>query len=165
MIRESATVLRVEGPVVWVRCRAQAGCARCAEGRGCGGGLLGRLLGDRLREVRAVNESLSLEPGEQVVIGLGDSVLLRAASVMYLVPLLMMFGAAFLFSIIWSEFGDLAAVAGAVVGLFSGLWLARAYGRRHVSDPGFSPRVLERTGRDCPLASSAFRQVEADEST
>ena len=152
MIRESATVLRVQGAVVWVSCRAQAGCQRCAEGRGCGGGIFSRLLGDRLREIKTVSDRTDLQIGDQVVIGLGDSALLKAALIMYLMPLILMFVSAVVFSIASAGHGDLPALLGAVVGLATGLWLARSYGRRHNRDALFHPRVLERTGRECPIA-------------
>jgi len=151
VIRESATVLRVQGSMVWVSCRNQAGCQRCAEGRGCGGGLLGRLLGDRLREIRVVSDRKDLQVGDQVVIGLGDSVLLKASLVLYLMPLILMFGMAALFSFASQADGDISSVAGAILGLSAGLWLARRYGRRHNRDSLFHPRVLERTGHECPI--------------
>ena len=150
MIHESATVLRVQDDVAWVRCRSQAGCQRCAEGRGCGGGILGRLLGDRLREIRVVNESLDLSPGDQVNIGIGDSVLVKAALVMYLLPLLLMLFGAGLFSFAWPTYADLSALAGAVAGLLTGLWLARRYGTSSGRAQTLHPRVLERTGHACP---------------
>ena len=151
MIRESATVLRVQGSMVWVSCRNQTGCQRCAEGRGCGGGLLGRLLGDRLREIRVVSDRKDLQVGDQVVIGLGDSVLLKASLVLYLMPLILMFVTAALFSFASKADGDISSVAGAILGLSAGLWLARRYGRRHNRDSLFHPRVLERTGHECPI--------------
>ena len=151
MIRESATVLRVQGSIIWVRCRNQAGCQRCAEGRGCGGGILGRLLGDRLREIKVVSDRMDLNVGDQVIIGLGDSVLLKSALVLYLMPLILMFAVAVLFSLISNAYEDLSSLVGAIVGLAIGLWLARGYGRRHHRDSLFHPRVLERTGRECPL--------------
>ncbi|MGI9264557.1 MAG: SoxR reducing system RseC family protein [Gammaproteobacteria bacterium] len=150
MILESATVLRTQGSFAWVSCRNQAGCQRCAEGRGCGGGILGRLLGDRLREIRVINEKLDLEPGDQVVIGLADSVLVKAALVMYLVPLLLMVFGAATFSLAWPAVADASALVGAAAGLLTGLWLARRYGNRSGRSPIFHPSVLERTGFACP---------------
>jgi sigma-E factor negative regulatory protein RseC len=89
LITETGRVLEVEGDWAWVACRRQVECARCAEGRGCGGGVLGRLLGDRLHKVRAATGSVAVAAGDQVLIGLGEDVVMRAAAVVYLVPLLL----------------------------------------------------------------------------
>jgi sigma-E factor negative regulatory protein RseC len=104
LITETGRVLEVEGEWAWVECRRQVECARCAEGRGCGGGLLGRLLGDRLHKVRAARGSVAVAPGDQVLIGLGEEVVLRAAAAVYLVPLL------------------LALAGGAAAGALAGGW-------------------------------------------
>ena len=58
MITETGRVLQVEGEWALVACRRQVECARCAAGRGCGGGVLGKLLGDRLHHVRAATGAI-----------------------------------------------------------------------------------------------------------
>lgn len=143
MITEPGTVTRVAGGFVWVRCETQQACQRCAEGRGCGGGLLGRLLGDRLRQVRVASEDLDLRVGEGVVIGLGETVLVRAALVMYLVPLLLLFIAAAITHRLTGG-DDLWTVAGGAAGLVAGLAVARRFGLRHSADPRYQPVVLGR---------------------
>ncbi|MGD8977722.1 MAG: SoxR reducing system RseC family protein [Gammaproteobacteria bacterium] len=142
MIIETARVLRVTGAVAWVSCESHAGCQRCAEGRGCGGGVLGRLLGERLREVRVDTAGYRLAPGDRVSIGLSETALLQSSLVMYLVPLLTMLAAALIADLLaplpWRE---LASVIAAVPGLLAGLALAREFGRRH-GRSGFGPRVV-----------------------
>jgi sigma-E factor negative regulatory protein RseC len=113
---------------------------------------LGRLLGDRLREIKVVSDRNDLQIGDQVVIGLGDTALLKASLVLYLMPLVLMFAMAALFSFAANTGGDLSSLVGAIIGLSAGLWLARRYGRGHDRDSLFHPRVLERTGRECPIA-------------
>ena len=142
MIIETARVLRVSGAVAWVSCESHAGCQRCAEGRGCGGGILGRLLGERLREVRVDAAGYRLASGDRVRIGLSETALLQSSLVMYLVPLLTMLAAALvadrLVPLPWRE---LSSVAAAVPGLLAGLALARAFGRRR-GRTAFGPRVV-----------------------
>lgn len=147
MITEPATVIRVRDDIVWVRCDAQQGCQRCAEGRGCGGGLLGRLLGDRLRTVKAVRGEYELAPGEAVLIGLAESAVVRASVTMYLVPLLTMLAAAM-------AAGRLAGgsegwtIAGGVAGFLGGLLYARGFGARRAADPRYHPVVVRRLASD-----------------
>lgn len=141
VILEPAVVLESADGVARVRCLRQAGCARCAEGRGCGGGIFGRLLGDRLHVVEALYQDPAPAPGSEVVIGLPESAVLGAAVVQYLLPLLTMLVGAVLGSAVTGG-GDAAAVAGAATGLLAGLWHARRFGRLKARDPRFRPRVL-----------------------
>lgn len=141
MITESGRVLEVEGDWAWVACRRQVECARCAEGRGCGGGVLGRLLGDRLHKVRAATGTVAVSPGDQVVIGLGEDAVLRAAAAVYLLPLLLALAGAAIAAML-SGGGDFTAMGGAALGLLAGLGWARGYGRRHARDAALQPVIL-----------------------
>ena len=157
MIIETARVLRVAQGVAWVSCDSHAGCQRCAEGRGCGGGVLGRLLGERLREVRVETAGHSLATGDRVRIGLSETALLQSSLMMYLVPLLTMLAAAIfarlVAPVVWSE---AASVAAAVPGLFAGLVMARNFGRRRRGRAAFSPQVV---GMAEPAGDSGRREL------
>lgn len=149
MITETGRVLAVEGDWAWVECRRQAECARCAEGRGCGGGVLGKLLGDRLHKIRAATGAVAVEPGDQVLIGLGEDAVMRAAAAVYLVPLLFALAAGVVAATLAGG-SDLAALAGAVAGLVLGLGWARDYSRRHAADSALQPVILRRAdGTGC----------------
>jgi sigma-E factor negative regulatory protein RseC len=149
LITETGRVLEVDGAWAWVACRRQAECARCAEGRGCGGGILGRMLGDRLHKVRAATGAVAVRPGDQVLIGLGEDVVLRAAAAVYLLPLLLALGGAVAAAGLTGG-GDPAAIAGAAGGLVLGLGWARGYSRRHGADASLQPVILRRTdGAGC----------------
>ena len=149
MITETGRVLEVDGGWALVACRRQVECARCAEGRGCGGGVLGKLLGDRLHKVRAATGSVPVAPGDQVLIGLGEDAVLRAAVVVYLVPLLAALAGGAATGVLLGA-GELGTIAGAVAGFLLGLHWARGYGRRHAADAALQPVVLRRTdGAGC----------------
>lgn len=146
MIREPATIVSVAHGEVWVRCDAQQGCPRCAEGRGCGGGLLGGLLRDRLRLVRAVGRADGLAAGDRVVIGLAETTLVKAAATMYLVPLGgIVLGALSARGLAGT--GDASAIIGGALGFLVALAFVRRYGARRGSDPSFHPRILGRCER------------------
>lgn len=154
MITETGRVLEVDGGWALVACRRQVECARCAEGRGCGGGVLGKLLGDRLHKVRAVTGEVSVAPGDQVLIGLGEDAVMRAAVVVYLVPLLAALGGGIVSGVMLGA-GELGTIAGAVAGFLLGLRWARGYSRRHAADAALQPVVLRRTdGSGCAGASA-----------
>ena len=144
MITEPATVLRVADGVAWVSCHNQTGCPRCAAGRGCGGDVLGRLLGDRLREVQVRAGEYRLQRGDEVLIGVAERSLLASSVVMYLVPLLSMLAGALLVVWLLPASGDAGAIVGSAVGLLAGLAVARAYGRSRRADDRFGPRIIGR---------------------
>ncbi|NHA15257.1 SoxR reducing system RseC family protein [Thioalkalivibrio sp. XN279] len=141
MITETGRVLQVEGEWALVACRRQVECARCAAGRGCGGGVLGKLLGDRLHQVRAATGAVPVTPGDRVLIGLSEDAVLRAAAAVYLVPLLAALAGGVALGLVLPG-GELGAVAGAGLGLVLGLRWARGYGERHGADATLQPVVL-----------------------
>jgi sigma-E factor negative regulatory protein RseC len=144
VIEEQGEVLAVDDAHAWVACRAQQDCARCAEGRGCGGGLLGRLLGDRLYRVRAIHDG-GISEGDCVVIGLDERVLVRAAAAVYGVPLVLMVAGAVAGQSVYGA--DLAALAGAGAGLAVGFAWVRAFSRKMLAHRQFQPAVLRRAAR------------------
>ena len=94
MIEERAVVVTSDVDGVVVTTPGRAGCARCAEGRGCGGGVLGRLTERRQQPtVRAANpDNAEFVAGDQVVIGLDDDALIGASLLVYVGPLVAMLG-------------------------------------------------------------------------
>jgi sigma-E factor negative regulatory protein RseC len=152
LITEPATVLEVRGDTALVRCHSQAACQRCAEGRGCGGGALSRLLGERLHVVEAATGGLDLRPGDEVTVGLEPRGFLHASAAVYFLPLVTALGGA-LIGTAWFGAGDAVALAGAVAGLAAGLAWARGFGRRRSGDGRFRPRVIDRLAPDVPTAS------------
>ena len=141
MIEEQAEVTEVDGGHAWVACRAQQDCARCAAGNGCGGGLLGRWLGDRLQRIRVTHDG-SVRVGECVVIGIDARVVLHAAGVVYGVPLVAMVAGALAGD---AAFGsDAGAFAGLVAGLAAGFLWVRAFSRKMPVQRWFQPAVLRR---------------------
>ncbi len=142
MVEEQAEVTALDGSHAWVSCRAQAGCARCAEGRGCGGGVIGRWLGDRLHRVRVLHDG-GIAVGDCVVIGIDERVLVYAAATVYGIPLTGLFLGAGLAQ--WWYRTDVAAMAGALLGLAAGFAAVRTISRRMRTQRLFEPAVLRRS--------------------
>lgn len=85
MIERAARVTRLEGGLAWLSGKP-AHCEACDRGEGCGGGLLGRLVGIRPLEFPARNP-LGAGPGENVIVGLPERYLLAGAARLYGLPL------------------------------------------------------------------------------
>lgn len=151
IISERARVLRVDGNVAWVRCETQSGCARCAAGQGCGGGLFSRLLRGRLQELPIATE-ITVQPGDWVLIGLSTSAVQNASLLLYGCPLAGLLVGAISGSLVAP--GDLVSLAGMAAGLASGLWLARRLAAR-LSGSALQPVLLRRLNEHEPCPAEA----------
>lgn len=156
LIEERARVLRVEHGAAWVHCESQAGCQRCAEGRGCGGGVFARLLRRRLEEM-PVENSIDAMSGDAVLVGVEPVAVQNAAFVMYGLPL-----AGLLLGALAGQ-GEAAAIAGAGIGLIIGLLLARLISRRLGNDPRYRPVLLRKLRADEPCPASLESPRNTDE--
>jgi sigma-E factor negative regulatory protein RseC len=135
MIRRSGTVLRVEGDLAWVECERGGTCAICP-GRGACETALFLSHTRSSHRLRARTGARRLEPGADVVVGVPDGALLRAAVFAYALPLAALIGGAALGSIA----GSVASGAGAALGLAAGITLAGRVGRGR---PASVPLILE----------------------
>lgn len=145
MIEERAVVVTSDASGVLVTAPGPAGCARCAEGKGCGGGVLGRLTRrKKVPTVRALNPSQTpYSAGESVVIGLRDEALVGASLLVYLFPLVSMLILAVV-AHLGLGFGEGATVLAGLVGLASGFaWVARRAGQQDWMEH-YRPVVLRR---------------------
>lgn len=119
MTEISAQVVRVEGEAAWVQVVAPASCGACA-GRGCGSSIYARVWHPVAPSYRVPN-SLAARVGDAVVIGLPAGALWRATLWAYALPL----GLALLGALGLAGWGDLAAAAGAGIGLALGALVMR----------------------------------------
>ena len=158
MLRETGRVESVQDGFAWVACSARIDCSLCAEGRGCGGGLLGRLLGDRLHRVRALSLEDGLAVGDRVELSLAESALVRGALQVYGLPLLGFIGlpvAAFWLSGLRSDFGLLGL---ALTGLLLGMLLARRLAASAGASRRYQPCITRKLSKQC--AASGCPEVD-----
>lgn len=146
MLYERATVLDRDGRWAWVQAASQAGCARCAAGRGCGGGIFSRLLGTRLHRVRALNEPTAA-PGDMVLLGLAEAALWQGALRVYGWPLGLLLAGL----LAGQVGGDAGALLGGAIGFVLGLLLSRWHSRRLAGVAQYQPAILRvlPPGSDC----------------
>lgn len=128
-------------PQALVEVDASVSCARCAEGKGCGAGLLGRRPGSRRVDARIAG-GLTVGEGDEVRIELAPSNLLRASMIVYGLPLCgAVLGAALAYVV---GLGELQAALAAVGGILAGLVLARQRLRKTSCLRQFTPTIVER---------------------
>jgi sigma-E factor negative regulatory protein RseC len=110
------------GTRVVVDVDAAEACPRCAAGKGCGAALF---TNSGRRVEASVPDDLSLDAGDVVELSLAPDSLLRAALIVYGLPLI---GAVAAVSIAWGlSLGDVAASISALAGLLLGLAIARRH--------------------------------------
>lgn len=121
-----------------VEVQAEAVCARCASGKGCGAGLLGG--GAKSRRLAAhVPAAMSLRRGDTVQISLAPGNLLQAAALVYGVPLLgALLGALSAYQL---QLNDLNAAICALLGLCVGVAAARVASVKHRCAAAFTPSI------------------------
>jgi len=126
---------------------AQEVCPRCAAGRGCGAGIFTGHQKTRRVEAR-VAPGLDLNEGDTVRIELAPSNVLRAAAIVYGLPLS---GAAVAAASAYlAGLGDAGAAALAILGLFAGLYAGRRQLNRQACLAQFTPTVSARVGIEAP---------------
>jgi sigma-E factor negative regulatory protein RseC len=124
---------------------AEAVCARCASGRGCGAGILPGRSGKRRLEVM-VGPGLQLAEGDVVGIELAPRDVLRAALIVYGLPLTGAISGAALAYL--AGLGDGAAAIVAIGGVCAGLMISRHKLRDDACLAGFTPTVTRRVATD-----------------
>lgn len=149
MLRESGRVESVHSGFAWVVCAAQLDCKRCAEGRGCGGGLLGRLLGDRLHRVRATSQVQNLAAGDRVELSLSELALVTGASQAYGLPLLGFIGLPLAAFWLFGISGDFLLLLTGLAGLLLGVLLARRLATGSSRGSRFQPVITRRLSNQC----------------
>jgi sigma-E factor negative regulatory protein RseC len=148
MIEENAVVISSEAGIVEVEIRRRSSCNACSARSGCGVSLLDRVLGRRPQRLVAPNK-LGVGPGDEVVIGMPEGALLKAAVAAYMIPLAGLLGGAII--------GDLMLGAEAasetlplltgLAGLVLGFLVTRLCSRRLATDPRWRAVLLRRASQ------------------
>ena len=116
-------------------------CARCAAGKGCGAAIFSDTAQQR-RVTATVPAGLDLAEGDRVEIELAPDNILRAALIVYGMPMVgAIAGAALAYGL---QFGDAVAAAAALAGLVLGLMVGRYQLRRNDCLSRFVPTITRR---------------------
>ncbi len=119
MLEINARVSRLDGESVWVRVESPSGCGLC-QGQGCGRSLFSQIWHTGEPEY-CVDNGISAQPGDAVVVGLDDGALRQAVILAYGLPLI---GAVSLATLL-SLWGDGMAALGLLLGLGLGFVIGR----------------------------------------
>lgn len=150
MIEEQATVVEVNAEQIIVQTLRKTSCNSCGANKGCGTAVLAKVIGQKHSLVtvpKAKNIQPELSPGDQVIIGINESMLLSGSILAYMAPLGCMIGFAMMASwlgemLSWS--GELHIIFSAFVGLFAGLQLARFSITKGSHRSDFAPVLIKK---------------------
>jgi sigma-E factor negative regulatory protein RseC len=144
MIEETGQVVRVEGDHVWVETQRKSACGSCSANKGCGTATLGKVFGNRQSVVRVLN-TLEVEPGDTVVLGLQESALVRGSIAIYAVPLLCLILGSLGAQAVGA--GDGATTLAGLLSLAAGFGWVRYFASHIRSDARYQPVILRRLPR------------------
>jgi len=132
MFTERGVITAVKHDVVVVLCRSKVDCQRCAEGKGCGGGILARWLGDRNYQIQAVYDQqiLNPAPGALAEISLPAQRLVKLAALTYGLPILLMVLVLLSVTQFFPKLHEVIQVILALLSLYGGFKLAAYFIQR-----------------------------------
>ena len=140
MIEESGRIVAVDGDFAWIESERKSTCGGCAVRNGCGTSAIAKVLGQRRTRLRVVN-SIHAGVGDEVVVGISESGLVRGSLAVYAAPLAGLFAGALTGNWLAGD-SELAAVAGALAGFVAALLWLKRFSRRTEKDTAWQPVVL-----------------------
>ena len=148
----------MQGEFAWIESERTTTCGSCAVRKGCGTSAIAKVLGQRRVRLRVLNR-INASVGDDVVIGIAESGLVRGSLAVYAVPLIGLFAGALAGQLLGRQVfdtqSDLLAIFGAISGFVAALiWLKR-FSRNTEKDAAYQPVVLRqqiRTGKGFEIA-------------
>lgn len=123
MIEELAVVVKIENHQVWVESRQNSACGGCQQKASCTTNALGSVL---KKKSVPVDCGIQLKTGDEVIVAIDESLLLRASLLLYLAPLLALFTGAGIADWLLTEstrYADLWIAGSSLVSFLLSLWL------------------------------------------
>jgi sigma-E factor negative regulatory protein RseC len=150
MLEETARVIEVKDGLLLAETEFRSSCSHCASGDSCTTSVVAKLFGNR-RNRLVMENSLQAKPGDQVLIGIPDALLVRASLMAYLLPLVTMLGVTVLGDALGVEDFFLSLLA--LMGLAAGFYMVRWATRRAPSQQRYKPRLLR-------IVAAGYQRVE-----
>lgn len=130
MLEHNGKVVAATPASVLIETEQRSACGHCSVGERCGTSVIAGMFKRRANTIRLDN-SLDLQAGDDVVIGIPEQLLLRAALWAYMVPMLFMITFALIVST--AGYADWVVFVASIAGLLNGLYLASVLQSRKMS--------------------------------
>ncbi|HZJ95663.1 MAG TPA: SoxR reducing system RseC family protein [Thiopseudomonas sp.] len=141
MIEEPGVVVAVDVDGVWVATQRKSTCGSCSARMACGQGLLNSLSTDKKPHSIKVATDLPLVEGDQVTLVISQQSLISSALLVYMLPLLSMFVAAFAADYLNAT--EPWIIFAAVLGFSSGALGVRFYSDRYLDGSNLQPVICK----------------------
>lgn len=140
MLETRAIVVQKDGNLTLVEASGASGCSAC-EGKGCGSSKMTQLFCNKPRQFK-VDNRINAGVGDEVIVSVVEGAVLRGISLVYLLPLVLMFAGASLAGG-WVEERDGYAAVGALSGLVVGFVIAKWLSRRETRQQPYIARLFQ----------------------
>ena len=104
MIKETATVVAIDGDKVTVEAAIKSTCSACSAQEDCGTGVISRALAPKTQQL-VLRTPMSVRLGQQVTVGIPEAGILSASAWLYMLPLVAFITFFFLTASILNNFG------------------------------------------------------------
>lgn len=146
MITETGRVVAIEDDGLWVETIRKSTCSNCAAQKGCGHGVVNKLGSNRSSYIRVLFGDQHPDHfcvDDEVEITIPEQILVGAAFIVYMVPLLLMLVGAAIGESLLSQYMDesFAAIVGCVSGFASGLCIIRWHSINIRNNCEYQPRL------------------------
>lgn len=143
MITETGRIVAIESSGLWVETIQRSTCGSCAAQKGCGQSLMSRLLGHTsyLWVLLEGRDAAQYQLGQEIQIGVPETVVVKGSLFVYLVPLFFMLAAAGVADTVTQSDGWSAV--GAMLGLLTGGLLVRWRAHQTRFDRRLQPVLLD----------------------
>ena len=122
MLEHNGKVVAATPASVLIETERRSACGHCGVSDRCGTSIVAGLFKQRANTI-SLDNTMGLQTGDEVVIGIPEHLLLRAALWAYMAPLLFMISFALIAAT--AGYADEYVFLASIVGLFGGLYLAR----------------------------------------
>ncbi|MCK4866240.1 MAG: SoxR reducing system RseC family protein [Gammaproteobacteria bacterium] len=156
MITENATVVSIENNQTWIETQRKSACGQCSANKGCGTSVLSKVIGNKLSKMKAINK-INAQVGDEVIVGLNESSLLKGAFVIYMLPLLFLFLFSIVGQFVAQNIGipndELLVIIFAAVGFFLGMKKVKSFSTSIEKNESYQPVILKKSTHSSVLVN------------
>jgi sigma-E factor negative regulatory protein RseC len=142
MIEEIAVISKIENHQIYVESRQNSACGGCIQKEACATSVLDKFFKKRSVLVD-VATPLKLQAGDTVLVAINEAILLRAALLLYLLPLIVMFISTLIGEWLLPE-GQLSLAIVAISSLLLSLFLINHYQHSYLMNYSSRPVITRK---------------------
>ena len=164
MIEQSAEIVEIGADSIWIKSPRQTSCGSCAAQSSCGQNLWSRFFEGRQHpiEVQIDSDKYSdLKIGNQVVIGVPESIVVNGSLLVYIMPLITMLVAVVAGQFVFGQ-SDSITIFCAAIGLVVGFLLMRTEANKNSNNPDLQPVLLQALDSGCPPENITVKDLSTE---